>query len=218
MKKINWRYAFGEILIVIIGISIAFSINKCAENSKNEFNKKQYLSNIKNDVIADRDALQENAIALEQKIKTADEILPKLNTDSPDKMMIVGKIFSLMDLKDFTPKDNTYQTLINSGDLQLINDFELKTTIEKHYSYYGIMMKSYMRLENIQKEYVGNYFIHHTDFDDFKNNRFGFKDEKLLKNIILSMKGSFDLKLKSTHQGVQNCDELILLLNKKMPR
>src|SRR5690606_4479698 len=112
MKKINWRYAFGVILIVIIGISIAFSINKCAENSKNEFNKKQYLSNIKNDVIEDRDSLQENAIALEQKINTDDEILSKLNTDSPDKMMHVDKIFSLMDLKVFKPKDNTYQTLI----------------------------------------------------------------------------------------------------------
>lgn len=85
MKKINWQYTFGEILIVIIGISIAFSMNKCAENSKNTTQRDQYLSNIKNDIIADKAILEENVIALEKKIKTAVEILPKLNTDSEEK-------------------------------------------------------------------------------------------------------------------------------------
>ncbi len=215
MKKINWQYTFGEILIVIIGISIAFNMNKCAEHSKNETQRNQYLSNIKNDVITDKTVLEENVITLEKKIKTVDEILPNLNTDSPDKMLVVGKIFELMNLVDFTQKDNTYQTLINSGDLKLIDDFELKTAIEKHYSYYEIMMKGYQRLENIQKEYVGNYFIYHTDFDDFRNRKFGFKDEKLLKNIIMSMKGAFEIKLKATKKGVESCDRLIELFNNK---
>jgi len=218
MKKVNWQYTFGEILIVIIGISIAFSMNKCAENSKNEVQKHQYLINLKNDVISDKITLEQNAIEIEKKIKTADEILPKLNTDAPDKMMIVGKIFSIVNLTDFTPKDNTYQALINSGDLKLIDDFETKTAIEKHYSYYKNMQKSYLRMENIQKEYVGNYFIYHTDFDDFRNKKFGFKDEKLLKNIIMSMRGSFDIKLTATKEGIVSCDSLINLLNKKTPQ
>jgi hypothetical protein len=51
------------------------------------------------------------------------------------------------------------------------------------------VLKSYIRLENIQKEYVGDYFIYHTDFDDFQKGKFGFKDEKLLKNIFMCMRG-----------------------------
>ena len=39
MKKIDWQYTFGEILIVIIGISIAFSLNKCSENQQNNENQ-----------------------------------------------------------------------------------------------------------------------------------------------------------------------------------
>jgi len=217
MKKINWQYTLGEILIVIIGISIAFSMNKCAENSKNKTQRNQYLTSIKNDVMADKAVLEENVIGLESKIKIADEILPKLNTAAPDKMKVVGKIFEIVNLIDFTPKDNTYQTLINSGDLKLIDDFELKTAMEKHYSYYEIMQKSYSRLENIQKEYVANYFIYNTEFDDFRLQKFGFKDEKLLKNIIMSMRGSFELKLKATKRGVESCDELLNLLNQKTP-
>ncbi len=47
MKKINWKYAFGEILIVIIGISIAFAMNKCATDSKNEKEKSSIWSILK---------------------------------------------------------------------------------------------------------------------------------------------------------------------------
>ncbi len=215
MKKINWQYTFGEILIVIIGISIAFSLNKCAENSKNENEKNQYLNSLINDVKVDKTVLEANVAALEKKIRTADEVLPILNSESPDKMSVVGKIFQLVNLIEFTPKDNTYQTLINSGDLKLFDDFEVKTAIEKHYSYYEIMLKSYLRLENIQKEYVGRYFIYNTNFDDFRLGKFGFTDEALLKNILMSLRGSFELKLKASKEGVNSCEELLTVLNKK---
>ena len=212
MKKINWRYAFGEIIIVFIGISIAFSINRCSENSKNKDLKEQYLASIKNDVMADKEVLIENVKQIQQKIKLAEEVLPKLNTDVPDKMSATGKIFSLMELSSFYPNDKTYQALVNSGDFKLIDDFELKTTIEKHYSTYDIMERSYFRLENIQKEYVGDYFIHHMDYDAMGRGEFGFQDEKLLKNIILSIRGSLSLKLEETKKGIKSCEHLLKLL------
>ncbi|MCF7559057.1 DUF6090 family protein [Sabulilitoribacter multivorans] len=214
MKKINWQYTIGEILIVIVGISIAFSMNKCAEHSKNESHKKQYLTNLINDVTSDKKALEENVLAIEKKINTTKEILPKLNTNAPDKMSIIGKVFSIVALNNFTPNDNTYQALINSGDFKLIDDFEMKTAIEKHYATYENMSDSYERLENIQKKYVGDYFIHNIDYDDFSKGQFGFKDEKLLKNIILSMRGAFDLKLKATKTGIKSCDNLLTILKK----
>jgi hypothetical protein len=214
MKKINWQYTLGEILIVIIGITIAFSLNKSSENSKAQTLKLQYLSNIKSDIEADKVILENNLESIKKKIDIASEIIPKLNTNAPDKMSIVSKVFSIVSLTNFNPNDNTYQTLINSGDLKLIDDFEIKTAIEKHYSNYKTMGQDYTRLENIQKEYVGNYFIYHIDYDAFGEGKFGFEDEKLLKNIILSMRGAFDLKLKATQNGIDSCIHLLEILNK----
>jgi len=209
MKKINWQYTLGEILIVIIGITIAFSLDRCAENSKDQGQKEQYLVNIRNDVEADKLALEDNVKTIKGKIDMATEVLPKLNSDAPDKMSAVGKIFNMVALTNFTPNDNTYQALVNSGDFKLIEDFELKTAIEEHYSNYQTIQKDYLRLENIQSKYVGDYFIYHTDFDDFSKGIFGFKDEKLLKNIILSMRGAFELQLKATQVGIESCDSLL---------
>ena len=217
MKKINWQYTLGEILIVIIGISIAFSMNRCAENAKNESEKKQYLSNLKNDILDDKLQLEENLKAIDEKIKTASEVIPIVNSDAQNKASFIGKIFSIANITNFTPKDNTYQTLINSGDFKLIDDFDTKKAIEEHYSNYEVMMKDYDRQENIHKEYLGPYFINNADYDAMRKGQFGFTDEKLLKNILQSMNVSFGFKQKATQKGIESCDKLLAILNKKTP-
>lgn len=216
MKKVNWNYTIGEVLIVIIGITIAFSLNKCSEDSKNRELKTQYLTNMKMDIEADRTQLLTNIKELEAKINDAVSILPYLNTDSTNKMKIVGKVFNIINLSHFSPKDITYQTLINSGDLKLIDDFDLKASIEAHYSNYDEMLKSYLRQEGIVREYVGNYLINHADYDKMPRGEFPFTNEKLLKNIVQSMRGSFLLKINATKDGVASCDTIIGVINKSL--
>ena len=213
MKK-QFRYAFWEILIVIIGISIAFSMNKCADNSKSEKERIQYLTNLKSDVEADKVKLAKNVSALNRKIEDAAIVLPYLDSDSINKMVIINKVFNLMNLSNFTPKDATYQTLINSGDLKLIDDFNLKTAIQEHYSGYEEMLKSYLRQESIVRDYGGNYLINHADYDNMQKGKLPFTDEKLLKNIIHGMRGSLMLKKNATERGIKSCDSLLNTLDK----
>ncbi|MGG5485632.1 hypothetical protein [Gaetbulibacter sp. PBL-D1] len=68
MKK-KFTYALGEILIVIVGISIAFTMNKCSENSKSEALKQQYLENIKSDIEIDKKILNQYFNPLIKKLK-----------------------------------------------------------------------------------------------------------------------------------------------------
>lgn len=211
MKK-QFRYALGEVLIVIIGITIAFSMNKCADDSKTQKERNQYLTNLKNDLEADKALLLKNAEEIQTKINDASAILPHLNTDSPAKMSMVNKVFGIMNLTNFKAKDITYQTLINSGDLKLIDDFDLKAAIETHYSSYEEMMKSYVRQESIVRDYGGHYLIYNADYDNLGKGEFPFTDEKLLKNIVQGMRGSLVLKKEATQRGIESCDHLIQVL------
>ncbi|MFD2822056.1 DUF6090 family protein [Lacinutrix iliipiscaria] len=214
MKKINWQYTFGEILIVIIGITIAFSMNKCAQDTKDQQQKNQYLTNIKNDVTSDKLQLVKNNEEINEKLNLTSEIIPLLATDSPEKMQIIGKIFKVANVTNFTPNNITYQTLINSGDLKLIDDFELKKAIELHYANYDIMFKDYERQETIHKEYLGPYFINNADYDAMRKGQFAFSNEKLLKNIMQSMNGSFMFKQRATEKAIKSCDSLLRVLEK----
>lgn len=213
MKK-QIRYALGEIIIVIIGISIAFSINKCAEIKKNRAQKNQYLEHLKRDIEADKKSLQENHSLIGEKIKTLNEILPLINTESPEKTQLIRKIFKTFTLAEFYPKDITYQTMINSADFKLINDFKLKAAIEEHYSNYKSILKDYTRQETIHKDYLGSYLINHADYAAMRKGKFGFKNESLFKNILQSMHGSFIIKRNATERGIKSCDSLLSILNK----
>ncbi|MFD1162848.1 DUF6090 family protein [Hwangdonia seohaensis] len=213
MKK-QFKYAIGEILIVIVGISIAFSMNKCAEIQKNDALKKQYLENIKSDVEIDKQHLKNNSDAIESKIKTINEVIPLLDTGTPASGKSIYKIFNVFNLTEFYPKDITYQTMINSGDFKLIDDFGLKTAIEEHYSNYKSILKDYERQEIIHKDYLGNYMVFNMDFGAMRKGESGLKDEKLFKNILQSMSGSLIIKKSATERGIKSCDSLLTVLNK----
>ncbi|MDG5492770.1 DUF6090 family protein [Psychroserpens sp. SPM9] len=212
MKK-EIRYALGEILIVIVGISIAFSMNKCADNKKDETLKQQYLENIKSDIEIDKNNLESISQSIGSKIEVLREVLPLINTDSPEKRSKMNTIYSVFTSTDFFPKDVTYQTMINSGDFKLIDDFDLKAAIETHYANYQIMLKDYERLDIIHKEYLGKYMIENADFDAMRQGQFGYSNEKLFKNILQSINGALMIKKNATNRGIKNCDSLLSILN-----
>ena len=74
MKK-KLTYAFGEILIVIIGISLAFAMNKWGEDRSNKAQKEQYINNLKQDIVADKEQLEANLIIIKEKIAQALKML-----------------------------------------------------------------------------------------------------------------------------------------------
>lgn len=211
MKK-KVTYAFGEILIVIIGISLAFAMNKWGEERSNKAQKEQYINNLKQDIAADKEQLEANLVTIKEKIIQADDVISILGNDVPNKNLRLRGVFSIANLTNFTPKDYTHQTLVNSGDLKLMNDFELKTTIQKHYTDYKLILDAYKRQEIINKDYIGKYFIYNTDYDLMREGKSPFKDEKLLKNIMRSARGSLDIKRRVTEDGIKSCDSILSVL------
>jgi len=216
MKKINWNYTLGEILIVIIGISIAFSLNKCAENSHDKKLEKLYLENLKNDIETDKHNLEENLELLKSKEKTLFNAFKYFNPNFPKRDSLLADSFMrVVKIVEFSPKSTTHQTLINSGDLKLITDFKLKTAIQEHYRSYSILQQDYDRMVNISKKYIADYFIYNLDMDKFRKGQRAFNDERLLKSIIQSMYGAVGLKIESTNNSIQSCDTILEQLKTK---
>ena len=169
-------------------------MNKCADTKKNGNLKSLYIKSLKEDIKVDKKNLEQNLKEINTKIETLKEIIPLINTDSPEKIKFRQELFGTFNITEFYPNDITYQTMINSGDFKLINEFELKAAIEKHYASYKSILKDYSRQENIHKEFLSNYMVNHANYDDMKKGAFGFSNEVLFKNILQSMNGSFWIK------------------------
>ena len=209
MAKATWHYTLREIIIVIIGITIAFSMNKCADNVTDNKLKKEYLINLKSDLEADKIKLRKNVEAIEQKIKTCVELIPMLNTGKKQGMPLMDMVFTILQYETFSPKNITFKTLINSGDLKLINDFQLKTAIQGHYSNYNEMFDVYTRHTSLIQDYLGNYMINSADYDQLMIAKTPFPDEIKLKNIVRALSTTFSEKKNATEKGISSCDVLM---------
>lgn len=215
MRK-SFKYALGEICIIFIGITIAFGLNKCSENSKDNKLKQQYLESITNDLKVDRLQLKTNIGLLENKKRDIDSLITWFHTNRGNPEILPG-FFKISNLISFNPKDVTYQTLINSGDMSLFDDFRLRVAIEEHFSNtYKKVNTDYFRLENIHKTYLADLYIHGLEYSKINIGESPFKDPNTALNILLSIKGAIGLNMQSSEMGVKSCDELLSQIEKEL--
>lgn len=215
MKKINWRYVFGELFIVIVGITIAFNLNRCSQKSEDKKLKQQYLANLVIDLEQDKKVLQQNIKATKNRSEKIKEIIKIINSGQLLNASHNMLVFEASEMEGYTPANSTYSTLVNSGHLNLI-DFELRRAIEKHYTETNTrILSEYERMEIIHKKYLADYYIYHANYDKFSSNEFVFDDTKLLKNILRSMEGAGNFLIKESEEGVKSCDLLVGIINKK---
>lgn len=210
MKKINWKYALGEILIVILGITIAFSLNKCAVQKENETLVTMYLDNLTSDLQQDKNTLEVNLEQFKTKRNKINSLTAILGSDAVLNGQHNAMVFEVSELEKFKPNNVTYNTLVNSGDFKLIKDFELRKAIEAHYNNtYNTIQSEYLRLENIHKVYLADLYIYKTDYDKFKTNEFVFEDKKLLYNILVSKEGASKIAMEASKKGIESSDQLL---------
>ena len=69
-----FKYAIGEIILVVLGILIALQINNWQQHKKDKALEQRYLKNLVEELEKDSMALQENAIKLERQANTKKSI------------------------------------------------------------------------------------------------------------------------------------------------
>lgn len=126
------RYAIGEIVLVVIGILIALQINNWNEERKERIIEFRYLQNLRTDLKNDSIALQEIKA---HRINTANAAKTLLEIADSGLVVNVYEVDSLYWTIgvwwEFIPNDNTFQELISSGNLNIIQDEEIKKSLLK---------------------------------------------------------------------------------------
>jgi len=125
-----FKYAIGEILLVVIGILIALSINNWNESIKNSKALNTYYYRLLIDIQND---LNEIEIYQEYYRSSIDPIQkeiikiqsPNYNTDSLYNNISTWMRFT----REFSPNKSTYEDLLSTGNINLISNQELKTLI-----------------------------------------------------------------------------------------
>lgn len=121
------KYAIGEIILVVIGILIALSINNWNEIRKQRNQELHYLKNLKTDLNLNIAELDNYITVRNSRIESANIVLEHFEGkplhDLSDFAFHTTNIYIW---KKFSQHDNTFQELTNSGNLALISNDSIK--------------------------------------------------------------------------------------------
>lgn len=127
-------YAIGEIVLVVIGILIALSINNWNENVKKLQQEKIYYCKIKEDLESDKININISLESLNERIFSTKRALNNLYDGVDDKSVILEDYLTAIRSIKFLPSKLAIQDIVSSGKLENLKDANLKNVILKHYS------------------------------------------------------------------------------------
>lgn len=134
------KYAIGEIVLVVIGILIALQINNSNDLKKEHKKELHYLENIKTDLkinILEMDkyvAIRTVCIGSANRILEHFEGKPLTDLSAFNEDQI-----NIYSWQKFYQNNNTFQELLNSGNLALISNDSIKNMLQDIESLYKVM-------------------------------------------------------------------------------
>jgi len=169
-----FRYAIGEIVLVVIGILIALSINNWNEQRKMNSQEQELLEGLEIEFTINFNRL-EKVIQLHQKsIESANKIMVFFNNDISDipEANFDSLQFHIQNVWTFNPRKGLLNSVITSGQINLISNVELKNQLA---SFEGIINDIEQETQEISL--IGNQFyaIINEYINIGKQNAFGYK-------------------------------------------
>lgn len=146
-------YAVGEILLLVIGILLALSINNWNSNRKDREEASKTYKNIKRQLMEDREELVSvrdyNAFYSASYERSIQLITERVDNKMDSLAMLV---MGLSQYSDFHRNENIYETLVNSGAVKLLKNSEISSGLQKLEMTYTSINK----LEDIHWEIILN--------------------------------------------------------------
>jgi len=133
-----FKYAIGEIVLVVIGILIALSINNWNENRKERNKEINYLKNLKVDLENEILNSEEFVAYHFRKVQACSKLINEGTPTNIKEVQVYTDTYeTVFDWKDFVPNNNTFKELLSSGNLSLIKNDSIKNgllELEKNYA------------------------------------------------------------------------------------
>jgi len=178
-----FKYAFGEIVLVVIGILIALSINNWNENRKNKLTESEYYCKLLADFELDRQNIAVLYEESEHKIEISKRLLLELNNRNKDKSYLLNYYLQGLRTNAFVPSKVAMTDIVSSGKLNLLTNDSLKNELLR---YYGELDKLLYQLEINQSKSLERVFLY-DDHLKFGGQYFEYVEKSLGKDILKTL-------------------------------
>ncbi len=183
--NINWTSLALEFLVVLIGILLAFQLNECSGRKKSNKLIDRHIDAIEEETVFNKLMLTQASDSLSRSIKKIEKLLESIEKED----LITANKLSLECLASPTlfVKKNAYNTLKESGDIRLMEDFEKKNYIIYLYSYYDWAKElDKIEIEGRNRDFYP-YMNQHFDFIKSKAPSLNVFKNQGFKNALASI-------------------------------
>ncbi|WKK64591.1 DUF6090 family protein [Lutimonas zeaxanthinifaciens] len=155
MKK-YFTYAIGEILLVVIGISLAFQLDNWNEDMINRNIAVQYYDNIRDRIDDDQELIQEQMEFNKGFMREYRYAFDIIDSNDKSKLDTLGMIIrNTTQYSDFDRQGNIYETMVNSGEIKILRNHDIVNGVRELEEYYIYLN----RIESIHYDAMINHVV-----------------------------------------------------------
>lgn len=137
LQNIHWSDKLIDILVVVLGITIAFGLNNWNEHRQNAKLEQKYLKSLREDLVKDSVNLQGGFIYMDKISFSINRIFRLGENKDSDS---ISYYFQALgdDYLIFRPEDYTYDALRQTGDINIIQRDTIVKTLSQLYDTYEL--------------------------------------------------------------------------------
>jgi len=151
-----FKYAIGEIILVVIGILIALQINNWNENRNKRTHNQVVLTNLVTEFTSNSAALDSSIVRLTEVINALDSLLVLMNTTKPNinQDNFEKLLENTFVTPSWTPSSYVLEEMKSSGDLSDIENNKLKQVLFQWEREYSAMETKEEGYDQYAEEYI----------------------------------------------------------------
>jgi len=208
-----FKYAIGEIVLVVIGILIALSINNWNENRLKRNAEIQFYKNTSQQLSDDIESIESQIEYTNLYFNQFNYAIKVIGDNDRSKKDSLGSIaINLTKYSDFDRQGNIYETAVNSGDVKLLKNNNIINGLRKLEETYIYIN----RMETIHFDALMSMIPDLNQVIRFSPTK--VENEEMLYNyqfqnlFVLSLK-IMDEKLTIYNRGINEIETLLKLMN-----
>ncbi len=209
--KLSWKLHFVELIVVIIGITIAFTIEKYSEQLKERKEIKSILRSFADDLKRDINTYRNSQIPNNQRrVEELDYVLKQLRSEMLLDDSLHTNIRRMFGSANSKITNATYESVKSSGKLENISNEVLRKQIVNHYER-NVSQSEYLSEFNIVfSDRLYTYVSEHSNAPFTKD----YSDKNLLRdagfrNMVSRWRGIIRFKVSEYERMAESSESLL---------
>lgn len=124
----------AEFVLVVAGVLVALAVDTALEERRDTELRNEYVERVRDDMQDDRQALEYRVQFFGDVQAFSQQFLDWLDADTPlDKSALLAAFYS-SEIWPFVANQSTYQDLLSTGNIRLIDDINLRTSLATYHN------------------------------------------------------------------------------------